>query len=156
MNNDFNNVFDELTPLSKSNTYARQDCDLLYNPEKGKHGKFEVSKALFRRLNLNDHGFHVLTGNGEAYIGIVPNENAIVYAGRPDADNKTREFAATELRDSLNDEGMEGNKFWFEWAGEKDEVEYYRLTTEELTDSADEAGEEVPVSDEQTNGEVSL
>lgn len=140
----FNNIFDNLTPLKQNSRYAKQDCDLLFNPEKGTNGKFEVSDSLFRKLDLNNHGFVVMTGQGRAFVGIVPNEEAITYAGRSDSENKSDEFTSTTMKDALDAVGLEGNKYWFEKAGTKDGVDYYEIVTTE----PERAEPEAPVAAE--------
>jgi len=136
----FDNIFEELTPLKKNSRYATQDCDLLYNPEKGTSGKFEVSDELFRRLDLNNHGFVVLTGKGKAFVGIVPNEDAITYAGRTDSENKSDEFTSNTMKEALDAVGLEGNKYWLTHAGTKDNTEYYQVVT---SDPNDDKGDDI-------------
>lgn len=127
----FDNIFDSLTPLKQNSRYAKQDCDLLFNPEKGTNGKFEVSDSLFRKLDLNNNGFVVMTGNKRAFVGIFPNEEAITYAGRSDSENKSDEFTSTTMKDSLDAVGLEGNKYWLTFAGTKDGVDYYEIVATE-------------------------
>jgi len=153
MDNNFNNIFDDLTPLKQNARYATQSCDLFFNPEKGKNGKFEVSDALFRKLDLNNNGFVVVTGHGRAFVGIVPNEQAITYAGRTDSENKSDEFTSTTMREALEAIGLEGNMYWLTKAGTKDGVDYYEIVTtdpkasqEAEVESGDQEQEDAPVT----------
>lgn len=127
MDGNFDNIFNELTPVTKNNRYAKQECDLLFDPEKGANGKFVVSESLYRSLDLNNHGFLALTGKGRVFVGIVPNENAVTYAGRTDSESKSDEFTSTEFRDRLTDVGMDGNEFWLSFAGTKDDIDYFEV-----------------------------
>lgn len=149
-NQDIDSVIGSLTPVNKNARYARQDCDILFNEDDGKNGKFKVSDSLFRRLNLNHNGFQLLVGNGEVYAAIVPNEEAVTYAGRPDSENKSKKFASTVMRETLEENDMDGEKFWLSYVGEKDGIEYYRVTDEEPQDSGQqvEQKEEAPVSND--------
>jgi len=147
MSDNFDNIFNDLTPVSKNNRYAKQECDLLFDPEKGSNGKFVVSKSLFHRLDLNDHGFIAMTGRGRAFVGVVPNEDAVTYAGKASSDNKTDEFTSTELRDRLNDVGMEENKFWLSFAGTKDNTDYYEIVDEDPETNTDDSDEGLTASE---------
>lgn len=147
MSDNFDSIFDDLTPVTKNNRYAKQECDLLFDPEKGSNGKFVVSESLYHRLDLNNNGFLALTGKGKVFVGVVPNENAVTYAGRADSENKSDEFTSTELRDRLNDVGMEDNKFWLTFAGTKDDTDYYEVVDYD-PENANEQGTEELVAEE--------
>lgn len=126
-NDKFNTVFNNLTLVKQNSRNTLQDCDLFFNEQKGKNGKFIVSDFIFTKLDLNNNGFLLLIGKDCAFVGVVPNDEAITYTGRLGATVKAHEFTSTQMKTSLDAIGITGNKYWLKYAGTKDNIDYYEI-----------------------------
>lgn len=150
---DINNLT-EIKPTNNRNL----GWDLSYSP---KSRNFRVAANTFTKLDLENNGFKLYSGDGDTYISVQNAEHSTFYnRTRSDAENKSKTFLSKELEEALGIENSEENvKIKFEFAISTTTnggapSSFYKLIVDTEEDTRDEITQDNSIQSEPSDSDV--
>lgn len=147
-----NNELDNLTTINTNS--GRKGGQLFDLHLDGENNQFTVSKAFYATNDMNNHGFiaHYNPDNGQVYLSVRPNEEAVSYKGK-EGFEKGESFRSTTMSDLMERVDLSGNLSLTE-VGSKDGFTYYRVESAEETIDEELTGEPMDSAEDSSDDEL--